>query len=76
MVHARAPERLENAGLAPWLVHGVADPTVPVAVSRELADRLKKAGITTSLHTIDGTHGVNENMVKLGQMWLADVVKP
>ncbi len=57
------------------LIHGDADPVVPVQALKLASDGLKQAGVTVETHISPGVgHGIDQDGVELGGKFLARVL--
>jgi len=66
---------LKQHGVPIWIVHGREDPTVPASNSTALADRLRAAGVATTLHIVPGGHAITDEMRAIGRRWLDEVAR-
>ena len=67
--------RMKQEGVLVWLIHGRNDKLVPFQVSTSLAEFLKASEIPVTIHLAEAGHSTNDEILKIGQQWLEEVVR-
>ncbi len=67
--------QMKQEGVLVWLIHGRNDKLVPFQVSTSLAEFLKVSEIPVTIHLAEAGHSTNDEILKIGQQWLEEVVR-
>ncbi len=60
---------LKTNGVHVELCHGIKDPVVPSAPTRDMGARLEKAGVSRAVHLVEAGHSLTEEVHSLSKAW-------